>query len=333
MKKQSLLVALSVIGVSVATLVCFLPGAKSAPQRSKPFFVGDTRLPSYEAFQTDGLRCGTRMPDAAEQVQIEKDLALTQRVLTRSGMTTSAIGGTFTIPVYFHVITNTSNAGALSAAQIQGQIDFLNKSYAGKDKLPNGTTPNGIPAKTAFNFVLVGTDTTANNTWYTVTPGTTAESQMKTALRKGGSNALNIYSANIGGGLLGWATFPSWYASSPSSDGVVILSSSIPGGSAAPYNLGDTATHEVGHWLGLYHTFQGGCSRDNDGVGDTPAERTSFFGTWTTATIPDTCTGIVFPGKDPVENYMDYTDDAYMYRFTSGQDKRMQAQSVTYRGF
>lgn len=226
--------------------------------------------------------------------------------------TDSLTGGV--IPVYFHVVTNGS-AGNVSDAAIANQMNVLNAAYAA----------------TGWSFSLVATDRTSNATWYNNCYGS-SESAMKTALRKGSADDLNIYTCNPSGGILGYATFPSSYTSKPKLDGVVILYSSLPGGSAAPYNEGDTATHEVGHWMGLYHTFQGGCARNatsgGDFVSDTAAERSAAFG------CPggrDTCTGRNFPGLDPITNFMDYTDDSCMFEFTGGQDTRMDSQFTTYR--
>lgn len=249
------------------------------------------------------VRCSTPEVDDATRLRVDMEIA---------GNTKRKLGPNGTINVYVHVINNGSTVaqGNIPDSMITSQITVLNNAYAAM----------------GYSFTLVSIDRTTNSSWYTAGPSTTAESQMKNALRQGTADDLNIYVSNPGGGLLGWATFPWSYASQPKMDGVVILNQSLPGGSAAPYNLGDTATHEVGHWMGLYHTFQGGCNGSGDQVSDTPAEKSAAFGC---PTGRDTCK--TKAGLDPITNFMDYTDDSCMNAFSSGQNTRAIGSWNTYR--
>ncbi len=263
------------------------------------------------------LRCGTAELSVSERREV--DFWLDSFIKSAGTAADKRNAGSVTVQVWWHVLrkgTGTSN-GDIPQSQIDASIAVLNSAYS------NGTGGFNTP----FRFVLAGVTRTTNTSWYNMGYNSAAESQAKAALRQGNAATLNIYSANPGGGLLGWATFPSSYASNPSKDGVVILYSSVPGGTAAPYNLGDTATHEVGHWLGLYHTFQGGCNGQGDYVSDTPAEKSAAFGC---PTGRDSCRNKA--GLDPIENFMDYTDDSCMYKFTSGQSTRMDTLCLQYRG-
>jgi hypothetical protein len=244
----------------------------------------------------------------------------TDRLADVSTVRATLLAGSVTVPTYVHVISATPLSNAERARrtdQVGRQMKVLNRAYAGSSATS--------AANTAFRFSLQQLNFVVDADWATMGYGSQEEKAAKAALRVGGPGTLNIYAANIGDNLLGWATFPQSYSSKPSVDGVVILDESMPGGTAAPYNKGDTATHEVGHWLGLYHTFQNGCSTNNDLVADTPAEKSPAFG------CPegrDTCRA---DGLDPIENFMDYTDDVCMDRFSSGQATRMADQWTTFR--
>ena len=258
------------------------------------------------------LRCATKTPSLAETELMHQHLN-NLRGKPGGGGYTPRPNGSVVVDVYMHVITDSNNNGALSTGDISNQISVLNSAYQ----------------NTPFRFQLVDVDTTANDAWYTAGYGSQAERQMKSALRQGDAGDLNFYTNNMGGGLLGWATFPTDYASDPINDGVMVLYSSLPGGSADPYNEGDTGTHEVGHWLGLYHTFQGGCGGSGDYVSDTPGEKSPAYGR---PVGRDTCTkGKNAAGLDPVENFMDYSDDSCMYQFTAGQALRADELSFVYR--
>src|SRR5262245_52377612 len=255
------------------------------------------------------IRCATIEPDENERGRIDRDIRNFRDLRQEAGLASG--GGA--INVYVHVISKGAGItnGDLPDVYIAAQMSALRQAYW----------------NAGFTFNLVSTDRTTNAAWYTMSPGSAEERAAKNALRKGSAADLNLYTANPGGGLLGWATFPSDYNRNPKMDGVVILHSSLPGGSAAPYNEGATATHETGHWLGLFHTFQGGC-KSGDLVADTPAEQSPAFGC---PVGRDSCTGKKYPGLDPITNFMDYTDDACMEHFTSGQDSRMQDAFALYR--
>ncbi len=226
--------------------------------------------------------------------------------------------GEVTVETVFHVITAEELSAAEQAeyeSRIADQVDVLNDSYSG--------ATGG--ADTPFRFDLVDTTWTANSTWANLTPGK-GEVAPKKALHQGGSETLNVYTADIGGGLLGWAYFPKDYNNGHDwRDGVVILDESMPGGSlnyedGNSYSQGDTLTHEVGHWLMLEHTFAGACSASGDGVADTPREAYPQFECSLPDEEYDSCRQ---PGLDPIHNFMDYTYDNCMYEFTPGQGERM----------
>ncbi len=260
-----------------------------------------------------------RVKNGAKAVEPDAAKGGTSDLLQGREPTSVSAEGSITVPTVVHVIAKgpTAADGQLTDAQVAAQMAVLNDGFAGKGR---------DAAATPFRFVLSDTTRTTNAAWYEMLPGSTAERAAKTALRQGGKDTLNVYLSGLGGGLLGYAYFPQQGGSSkPWQDGVVVLNDSIPGGSATNYDEGDTLPHEVGHWLGLYHTFQNGCSASNDRVSDTPAEATPTFGC---PVGKDTCAA---PGLDPTENFMDYSYDSCMYAFTRGQAARMDAVWKAYR--
>ena len=264
-----------------------------------------------------GARSGDGRPADTREVSVREQRAIdarTARILDRQGATPQATATVApNIPVYVHVMADKNGVGNVSDAQIADQIAVLNKTYGGQENA-------GVASNTGFTFYLAGTYRYYNSTWHADRQSTTYRSQT----RKGGANALNMWLVEFN--YLGIATFPWDYAKSPSIDGIRVHYDSLPGGSIANYNLGETATHEAGHWLGLYHTFQGGCAEPNDSVSDTPAQSSSTSG------CPEGRDSCSLPGLDPIHNYMDYSYDTCYTEFTGGQTSRMQQMWAAYRG-
>ena len=253
-------------------------------------------------------KCVTEHPEDAKADEV---LAASDRAAVEA-ITPNVTGGT--INVYFHVInqgTGVSN-GDVTSQMIADQIAVLNTAFG----------------QWGYTFNLVFTDLTTNAIWFQTTQGSPAEISIKSALRRGTADDLNIYTVHPSDASLGWSTFPWDYAANPSLDGVMILYSTLPGGDASPHNLGDTLVHNVGHWLGLYDISFKGCNGRGDEVSDTPPERNPAYG------CPigrDTCKRGGHGEQDPVHNFMDSTDDACMDHFTAGQDARMDSLFTQYR--
>ncbi len=221
--------------------------------------------------------------------------------------------GRLVVPVRFHVIS-AGAVGRLARATVDRQVQTLNAAYGG--------TTGG--ADTGVSFRLVSVDHTDDARWFERPHD--FQQQMVGSLATGGAGTLNLFTAGVGSDVLGFSTFPQWLRVRPSIDGVVVDYRSVPGGPFEHFNRGYTAVHEIGHWLGLFHPFEGGCRPPGDGVDDTPYEA---IPTQACPTAKDSCPA---PGTDPVHNFMDYGFDTCMREFTRGQGVRIRAMWAAYRG-
>lgn len=253
---------------------------------------------------TPGVRCATRPVAEFEQQFVAT--AVSEHLRT---VGTAHRSRRFEIPVYFHVMRTNSGDWNVTDEQIAEQLEVLDRSFR----------PYG------FSFRLEGISRHKKNRFAKKCLSLRVEKQFKRKYAVDPATTLNIYSCRPKQGVLGYAYFPSDYPEDDYRHGVVLLHSALPGGSAVPYDLGDTAVHEVGHYLGLYHTFEGKCGKKGDRVSDTPREKFAAFGC---PVDRDTCSQ---PGSDPVHNFMDYSDDACVDEFTAGQSERMKDQIVTFR--
>jgi len=240
------------------------------------------------------------------------------------------LGSIISIPVVVHVVYNNNNEN-ISDQQIQSQIDILNEDFR-RQNADAVNTPSAflsVAADTEIEFCLATEDANGNTTTG-ITRTSTSQSSFSTNdgvkyTSSGGIDAwspleyLNIWVCDLSGGLLGYAQFP---GGTVSSDGVVCDYAYFGnmGTATSPYDLGRTATHEVGHWLNLRHIW-GDSNCGNDFCNDTPEHSGSNYGC---PSYPSTsnCSGNGTSG-DMFMNYMDYTDDACMNIFTQDQKTRM----------
>ncbi|MDA7763028.1 zinc metalloprotease, partial [Crocinitomicaceae bacterium] len=337
---------LPLLGCLVLTMIPYFMVAQNGSSKHNSSY----SISSQQNNKTEEtIRCYTMQMDSIRRAQnpnlpsLQQEEFLFQKQLRKyktgkNGKGSMEKATLLTIPCIFHIITDGAGAENISAAQVQAQVDQLNidfRNLAGSndpaaadveiefclailDPSDNLLAEPGINRVTAYGEGPFNTGVIDN----TIKPGTFWDPDQY----------MNVWVADITGGILGYAQFPSnsglgglnANGGAASTDGVVHLYSTIgsvanpyPGG--APYNLGRTMTHEVGHWLGLRHIW-GDANCGNDFCGDTPQSQTSNFG------CPNltTCDGV----QDMVENYMDYTNDACMDIFTADQKDRIRTVMI-----
>lgn len=251
-----------------------------------------------------GVRCATRPISEFEQQFV--DSAVTEH-LRESGLAHRT--KLLEIPIYFHILRKNNGDWNVTDAQIAEQVDVLRHSFE----------PHG------FTFRLAGVSRHNKNKFAKKCLSARTERQFKEKYAVDPATTLNVYSCRPTKGILGYAYYPSDLPEDDYRHGLVLLHSSFPGGSAAPYDLGDTAVHETGHYFGLIHTFEGKCGKKGDRIDDTPREKSPAF---ECEAGRDTCSQA---GLDPIHNFMDYSDDACVEEFTSDQTTRMKDQVETFK--
>jgi hypothetical protein len=238
-----------------------------------------------------------------------------------------------TIPVVVHIVYQTASEN-ISDAQVKSQIAVLNMDYQ-KRNADTANIPSyyrSLAANCGFRFGLAQLDTNGQATTGIVRRRTnvaafTIDDGIKLTA-SGGDDGwdrdryLNVWVGNLTGGILGYSSI---VGGPKARDGVVVLYTAFgtDGTATAPFNLGRTTVHEVGHWLNMIHTW-GDDSCGNDQVGDTPPQEGPDYG--------DPGGIVISCGNEPYgnlyEDYMDFTDDIGMHLFTYGQRDRMRALFV-----